>query len=348
MTWIRCVLASLLLLLPTACASGQKADVARLRWSACGEDANWVVAGPSASRRAHLTLECAELRVPLSYDDPQSISLGVAVVRVRHDQQHNRIGSLILNPGGPAASGVDYLPGWASWFPDALLERFDLVTFDPRGTGLSDPIDCPDELSSGPWPDVATSAGFEDWRGGWLMTTPHVPSTWVRLPVPMAPTTWHTILTSFGSPLAMIASPTWVGPTALGSVPTTPIYFQARCARWCWTRRQRRFRRPPPSSMPRSRASRPRSTTTQPRARSDRPAAGCAIQSRCWIACGNAQGRVASQAGDRPAMNRPTKTSSSVPCLASSPPHRRGLTSILPSPRRTGAIPGLSTTWSTP
>ena len=162
MTWIRCVLAALLLLLPTACVSGQKAGVAGLRWTACGDDANWVVAGPSAPRRAHLTVECAELRVPLSYDDPHSVRLEVAVVRVRDDRQHNRVGSLILNPGGPAASGVDYLPGWAGWFPDALLERFDLVTFDPRGTGLSDPIDCPDELSSGPWPDVATSAGFEE------------------------------------------------------------------------------------------------------------------------------------------------------------------------------------------
>jgi pimeloyl-ACP methyl ester carboxylesterase len=162
MTWIRCVLGALLLLLPAACVSGQKVVEAGLRWTACGDDQNWAVAGPSAPRRAHLAVECAELRVPLAYDDPRSVSVDVTVVRVRDDRQHDRIGSLILNPGGPAASGVDYLPAWASWFPDELLERFDMVTFDPRGAGLSDPIDCPDETSSGPLPDVATTAGFQE------------------------------------------------------------------------------------------------------------------------------------------------------------------------------------------
>ena len=157
-----CVLAALLLMLPAGCAAGPKEDPAGLRWTACGDDENWAVAGPSAARRAHLTVECAELRVPLAYDDPQSDDLDVAVVRVRDDRQHDRIGSLVLNPGGPAASGVDYLPAWAGWFPDELLERFDLVTFDPRGTGLSSPIDCPHEESSGPVPDVATTAGFRE------------------------------------------------------------------------------------------------------------------------------------------------------------------------------------------
>lgn len=162
MTWIRCVPAALLLMLPAACVSGPKLDEAGLRWTACGDDQNWAVAGPSAPRRAHLTVECADLRVPLAYDDPRTVSLDVAVARVRDDRQHDRIGSLILNPGGPAASGVDYLPAWASWFPDELLERFDMVTFDPRGTGLSDPIDCPDETSSGPLPNVATTEGFQE------------------------------------------------------------------------------------------------------------------------------------------------------------------------------------------
>jgi pimeloyl-ACP methyl ester carboxylesterase len=162
MTWIRCVPVVLLLMFPAACGSGTKADDAGLHWTACGEDDNWVVAGPSAARRAHLTVECAELRVPLVYDDPRSTSLSMAVVRVRDDRQHDRIGSLVLNPGGPAASGLDYLPAWATWFPDELLERFDLVTFDPRGTGLSDPIDCPDDSSVEPVPDVATTAGFRE------------------------------------------------------------------------------------------------------------------------------------------------------------------------------------------
>ena len=159
-TWIRCALAALLLMVPTACASGQETDEAGLRWTACGDDANWAVDGPTAPRREHLAVECAELQVPLAYGDSRSGNVALAVVRVRDDRQHDRIGSLVLNPGGPAASGVDHLPAWASAFPDQLLERFDLVTFDPRGTGLSDPIDCPDDTSNKPWPDVATTAGF--------------------------------------------------------------------------------------------------------------------------------------------------------------------------------------------
>ena len=162
MTWTRWALVVPLLMLQAACVSGPKPDDGVLRWSACGDDENWTAAGPSAPRRTHLKVECAQLRVPLVYDDPRSGSLDVAVVRVRDDRQHDRIGSLVLNPGGPAASGVDYLPVWASWFPDELLERFDLVTFDPRGTGLSDAIDCPDDAASRPWPDVATTAGVQE------------------------------------------------------------------------------------------------------------------------------------------------------------------------------------------
>ena len=87
----------------------------------------------------------------------------MAVVRVRAIDQHDRIGSIVLNPGGPGQSGLDYLPMWASWFPDELLTRFDLVTFDPRGIGQSSPIRCgdlPAQVEAAPLPDLLTESGF--------------------------------------------------------------------------------------------------------------------------------------------------------------------------------------------
>jgi pimeloyl-ACP methyl ester carboxylesterase len=87
----------------------------------------------------------------------------MAVMRVRSSHQHDRIGSLVLNPGGPGLSGLDFMPSWAAWFPEGLLERFDLVTFDPRGTGASSPIDCPDppdKHDGEPLADVLSQQGF--------------------------------------------------------------------------------------------------------------------------------------------------------------------------------------------
>jgi pimeloyl-ACP methyl ester carboxylesterase len=53
---------------------------------------------------------------------------------------------LVVNPGGPGVSGVDYLRSAAGAFPAAVRDRFDLVSFDPRGVGGSDPIVCTDSL----------------------------------------------------------------------------------------------------------------------------------------------------------------------------------------------------------
>ena len=80
-------------------------------------------------------MECGTLTVPLDHADPSRGTLDVAVGRIRVIDQRQRIGSLVLNPGGPGVSGVDFMSSWAAWFPDELLDRFELVSFDPRGTG---------------------------------------------------------------------------------------------------------------------------------------------------------------------------------------------------------------------
>ena len=83
---------------------------------------------------------CARLTVPLDYDDPSGRTLSLAVLEV--PASGSRIGSLVVNPGGPGAPGTDRAAQGSSAFGRPLLEHFDIVGFDPRGTGDSSPVDC--------------------------------------------------------------------------------------------------------------------------------------------------------------------------------------------------------------
>src|SRR3712207_1384776 len=64
------------------------------------------------------------------------------LVRARWAQQADRIGSLVINPGGPGASGADAAVGSALILPEDVLRRFDVVGFDPRGVAGSTPVEC--------------------------------------------------------------------------------------------------------------------------------------------------------------------------------------------------------------
>lgn len=88
------------------------------------------------------TMECGHLKVPLNYQEPQGKTALVAVARVPARGQS--IGSLVINPGGPGGSGLFATAATALALPDGrLTENFDLVGFDPRGVGSSEPaIEC--------------------------------------------------------------------------------------------------------------------------------------------------------------------------------------------------------------
>ena len=80
---------------------------------------------------------CGTMLVPLDYADPDGTAITLMVAK-RPATGDKRIGSLIINPGGPGGSGVGYVGN----FNAAGLENYDIVGWDPRGVGRSTPVTC--------------------------------------------------------------------------------------------------------------------------------------------------------------------------------------------------------------
>jgi len=83
--------------------------------------------------------ECARLLVPFDYGRPDGRRFSLPVVKLPAAEASRRIGALVVNPGGPGGSGVQYALGARSELPAAVRARFDIVGFDPRGVGGSEP-----------------------------------------------------------------------------------------------------------------------------------------------------------------------------------------------------------------
>ena len=104
--------------------------------------------------------ECGLLEVPLDYSEPTGKTLSLAVLRVPATDRGKRVGQLVVNPGGPGGSGVQYAAGGAAVFGEKLTRLYDIVGFDPRGVGQSTPLDCMDTaqtdtvIASDPDPDT--------------------------------------------------------------------------------------------------------------------------------------------------------------------------------------------------
>lgn len=90
--------------------------------------------------------ECGELSVPFNYDDPSIGSFTLFLARKPAADQANKIGSMLVNPGGPGFGGSSVAQNAEWYFSSELLDRFDIIGWDPRGTGKSTPaIDCIDQ-----------------------------------------------------------------------------------------------------------------------------------------------------------------------------------------------------------
>ncbi|MEJ7764906.1 MAG: hypothetical protein WKF86_05375, partial [Acidimicrobiales bacterium] len=100
---------------------------------------------PSAPAPAQLAwqpcaeLECATLQVPLDHADPAGRKIEIALNRKKAGDPSRRIGSLLINPGGPGGSGITSLPLILGRLSSEVKARFDVVGFDPRGVGMSTP-----------------------------------------------------------------------------------------------------------------------------------------------------------------------------------------------------------------
>ena len=97
------------------------------------------VAHPLAWHRCDTSFRCARLEVPVDYSAPSRGNLELAVVELPSTGA-KPVGDLVMNPGGPGGSGVQFLE--QTNFPAALRRSFNLVSFDPRGVGASDPVRC--------------------------------------------------------------------------------------------------------------------------------------------------------------------------------------------------------------
>jgi pimeloyl-ACP methyl ester carboxylesterase len=96
--------------------------------------------------------QCATLRVPMDYADPDSPRVGIAVSRIPSENPDARRGTLLLIPGGPGGSSVNDPSGKGQKLPQEVRDAYDLVGFAPRGLAPSTPVSC--GLEHG---DLATS-----------------------------------------------------------------------------------------------------------------------------------------------------------------------------------------------
>ena len=110
----------------------------QLGWGACDsyatsdQDRKIFAASPD--------LKCARLTVPMDYSKPDGKTVTLGLLRRKATDPSHRVGTLFVNPGGPGASGVDAAASLASAVAgNDLGKRFDLVGFDPRGIGSSEP-----------------------------------------------------------------------------------------------------------------------------------------------------------------------------------------------------------------
>jgi pimeloyl-ACP methyl ester carboxylesterase len=102
---------------------------------------DWHPCAPPGEAAA--SADCATLRLPIDWADPAAGTFGFAVARRTATDPSARVGTLIFGPGGPGDSGVERVSTGQARFSEELRRRFDIVSFDPRGVGASNPIKCP-------------------------------------------------------------------------------------------------------------------------------------------------------------------------------------------------------------
>ncbi|QQQ75207.1 alpha/beta fold hydrolase [Saccharothrix sp. 6-C] len=99
----------------------------RIDWRPCPEQAE---------------VECGTLSLPIDWAKPRGERFDLAVARRKATDPAGRIGVLVVNPGGPGGSGVNFALGADGYFSPQVRQRFDIVGFDPRGVARSQAVRC--------------------------------------------------------------------------------------------------------------------------------------------------------------------------------------------------------------
>ncbi len=183
--------------------------------------------------------DCATTEEPLGYRDPGGRTIELAVVRRKATGPGGRVGTLFFNPGGPGGPGTVQMPQNCEFFPQEVRERFDIVSWGPRGVGNSTAVNCfasPEEAAAwnagrpagfpvGGKERAAYTAAYKD------LVRPRPRAAASRVdrghgprPRPAPP--------GGGRPPG---SPTWGSPTARSWAPPTPTSSPTRSARWSST-----------------------------------------------------------------------------------------------------------------
>lgn len=108
---------------PAGSAALQRFYRQKLTWSGCGDG-----------------LACGSVVVPVNWAEPAGKTLRVGLNRL--PASGKPLGALVLNPGGPGVSGLEFLEQAGTSYPEQVREHYDLVGFDPRGVGRSSAVQC--------------------------------------------------------------------------------------------------------------------------------------------------------------------------------------------------------------
>ncbi|WP_157250498.1 alpha/beta hydrolase [Nonomuraea typhae] len=144
------LVAPLSIVAPTAASAAAVEPKADIAWSPCPENT---------------AVDCGTLAVPVDWKNPAGGTVNVAVARRKAADPAAKIGALVLGAGGPGGSGVNLVLGSDQRFSPELLRRFDIVGFDHRGVGRSNPVVCSESvmLEAPASPLIKNQAEFDAW-----------------------------------------------------------------------------------------------------------------------------------------------------------------------------------------
>ncbi|MEU8115480.1 alpha/beta hydrolase [Micromonospora sp. NPDC048947] len=132
-------------LAPASPAAARPQPAPTIEWRPCAEDSS---------------AECGTLSLPVDWNRPRGERFDLSLAR-RAAKPATREGALVFGPGGPGDSGVDRVVNGSSRFSADLRARFDIVSFDPRGTGDSHPVVCARDLLARQPQLIADQAQFD-------------------------------------------------------------------------------------------------------------------------------------------------------------------------------------------